>query len=296
MKRWIVLVCLWVVPLGGMAREKLAISNSVMTMRVDGEITVGQGGGVLDYKITTPIKPELQQLLDKAVRKWTFHPVIVDGKPVVAKNNMRITLAAREAGRGYAVSVDNVTFRGMSSESPAGQDQPSTEQAESVVITAKSMKPGGYPSGLMRAGVEGAVLLYVRVSPQGSVDDVIAVQSSLYNVRGRRDVLDKARRLLEDAAIAAAKRWKFDVTVIKPEPTAADLTVSVPYWYVMSDNARGENPGQWRVELRSEKAVAPWLVEASSAQDIGVSDLDSDDVVPLASTLRAPDGVIGKAL
>jgi TonB family C-terminal domain len=300
MKPWIMLVCLLVVSSDGIARDNLQVSNNIMTMRVDGEITVGQNGGVLDYRITTPIKPEMQKLLDKAVRNWTFHPVIVDGKPVIAKNNMRITLAAREAGRGYAVSVDNVTFRGMSPESPGGQGKPSAEQGGSVVITARSMKPGGYPSGMARAGVEGAVLLYVRVSPNGNTEDVIAVQSSLYNVRGRPDVLDKARKLLEENAIAAAKRWEFNVTVTKPDPTPADMTVTVPYGYVMGHNANREDAGQWRVELRSERAVVPWLLDTRTdtrtAQDIGVSDLDSDDVMPLASALRAPDGVIGKTL
>lgn len=300
MKFWIMLACLLVVPLGGIAREKLQISNSIMTMRVDGEITIGQGGGVLDYKITTPIKPEMQQLLDQAVRKWTFHPVIVDGKPVIAKNKMRITLAAHEAGRGYAVSVDNVTFRGMPSESPSGQDKPSAEQGGSVVITTKSMKAGGYPRGLKQAGVEGAVLLYVRVSLDGNTQDVIAVQSSLYNVRGRQDVLDKARKLFEDNAIAAARRWKFNVTVTKPNPTPEDMTVTVPYRYVMGRNANREDAGQWRVELRSEKAIVPWLLDTRTdtrtVQDIGVSDLDSDDVMPLASSLQVPDGVIGETL
>lgn len=296
MKPWIILACLLLVPMSGTAGKKIEVSNSIMTMRVDGQITIGQAGSVLDYRITTPVQPELQQLLDTAVRKWTFHPVTVDGKPAIAKNYMRVTLAAREAGRGYVVSVDNVTFRGISPESSTRQDKPSTEQGESVVITAKSMRPGDYPSGMMRAGVEGAVLLYVRVSPSGDVEDVIAVQSSLYDVRGRPDVLDKARKLLEDNAISAARRWKFDVAVIKPEPTAADLTVSVPYWYVMSDNARRENAGQWRVELRSEKAIVPWLLDTRTAQDIGVSDLDSDDVMPLASAFRVPDGVIGKTL
>lgn len=295
MKLWITLACLLVVPLGGIAREKLQVSNSIMTMRVDGEITIAQDGGVLDYRITTPIKPEMQQLLNKAVRKWTFHPVLVDGKSVIAKNNMRITLAAREAGSGYAVSVDNVTFRRMSSESKAGQDKPSVEK-EAAIITAKSMKPGGYPTGLMWAGVEGAVLLDIRVSPQGNVDDIVAVQSSLYNVRGRPDVLEDARKLLEDSAIAAAKRWKFNVTLTKPDVTAADMTVSVPYRYVTRGSTRREDAGQWRVELRSEKAIVPWLLDTRTAQDIGVSDLDSDDVMPLASALQAPDGVIGKTL
>ena len=160
MKPWIMLVCLLVVSSGGIARDNLQVSNNIMTMRVDGEITLGQNGGVLDYRITTPIKPEMQKLLDKAVRNWTFQPVI-------AKNNMRITLAAREAGRGYAVSVDNVTFRGMSPESPGGQGKPSAEQGGSVVITARSMKPGGYPSGMARAAWKAPFCFMSGFHPMG---------------------------------------------------------------------------------------------------------------------------------
>lgn len=289
------LLCLMLAPLVGSAKQPVEIDNSVLTMRIDGEIAIDPTGKVLDYRITTPIKPEMQQILDASVRKWTFHPILLEGKPVAAKSKMRITLAAREAGTGYSVSVDNVTFRGDSEQEDKSASQ-ETKAGGQVAIAPKVMRPGGYPTGLMRSGVEGAVLLYLKLSLDGSVEDVLAVQSSLYDVRGRPQVLDQARKLFEDAAIAAAKRWKFEIKSSKAAPTADDLTVTVPVAYVMDKRQASDAPGQWRAELRSEKRIVPWLLDAPAAQDIGISDLDSGDMLPIASAFRAPDGVVGKTL
>jgi len=299
MRKWIWLsLCLVLVPLAGSAKQPVEIDNNVLTMRVDGEIAIDPAGKLLDYRITTPIKPEMQKLLDASVRKWTFHPVVIDGQPVAAKSKMRITLAAREAGSGYSVSVDNVTFRDYAEkkDESANDERRMAKKAEHVAIVAKALRPGGYPNGLMRAGVEGAVLLYLKLSLDGNVENIIAVQSSLYDVRGRPELLDQARKLFEDAAIAAAKRWKFEVSSTKATPTADDLTVTIPVAYVMPKRQASDAPGQWRTELRSEKRIAPWLLDTPAVQNIGISDLDNGDMLPIASAFRAPDGVIGKAL
>lgn len=189
---------------------------------------------------------------------------------------------------------------GSAQENDRAQDKKPEAKADKsvqeVAIAAKVMQPGGYPQGLMRAGVEGAVLLYLKLTLGGDVEDVIAVQSSLYNVRGRPQVLDQARKRFEDAAIAAAKRWKFKVDSTKPSPTADDLTVTVPVVYSMSKRQAGDAPGQWRAELRSERAIVPWLLDAPAAQSVGISDLDGDEVLPVASAFKVGNGVIGNAL
>lgn len=298
------LLALLALPQAVSAGETVKIDNSVLTMRIDGEIAIDPAGKVLDYRINTPMKGDLQQLLDQSVRRWTFHPVLVGDKPVAAKTRMRITLAAQAAGSGYSVLVDNVIFSARldASERAAGDksadDGPRAVRSgdDAVSIAIRSVRPmPAYPKGLMRAGVEGAVLLSLKLAADGHVEEAIAVQSSLFNVRGRADVLDKARKLLEDGTVAAAKRWTFVVTATKPKPTASDLTAVIPVVYRMPKAVASDAPGQWQVELRSEKRIAPWLLD-TPAQNIGVSDLDKGEMLPVASAFRAPDGVVGKAL
>ena len=90
----------------------------MMTMRVDGDITIDSQGRVTKYKVTTPVTPTIEKALDKAVHGWRFHPVKVDGQPANARSNMRVTLAAREASNGYAISVDNIIYRDIPKDEP----------------------------------------------------------------------------------------------------------------------------------------------------------------------------------
>jgi hypothetical protein len=296
-------LCLLLLPQVVLSGESVKIDNSVLTMRIDCEIAIDPAGKVLDYRINTPMKAEVQQLLDKSVRKWTFHPVLVDNKPVAAKTRMRITLAAQAAGSGYRVLVDNVIFSERLDASERDKHKSADDGRrrvksgdDDVFIAIRAIRPmPAYPRGLMQAGVEGAVLLSLKLAPDGHVEEAVAVQSSLFNVRGRAETLDKARTLLEDSTVRAAKRWTFEVTARKPNPTASDLTAVIPVFYRMSKAVASDAPGQWQVELRSEKRIAPWLLDAP-AQNIGVSDLGDGEMLPVASAFRTPEGVLGKAL
>jgi len=83
---------------GGQAAPAAAATpvagESVLTMRVDGELTIGTEGQVLSYKIRSKLDPTLQAMLDKSIPRWHLAPVRQGGKPVNAKTPMRITLAA----------------------------------------------------------------------------------------------------------------------------------------------------------------------------------------------------------
>jgi len=293
------LVAFMLVAMAVHAGKPQLVDTNVLTMRVDGDLAIDETGHVLDYKVVTPVKSELQNLLESSVRKWTFRPVMADGKPVRAKTGMRITLAAKPAGNGYKVSIDNVIF-GATSE---GRPEHDEEHARQIVrssdgkpaIVAKRMTGISYPSGLMRAGVEGAVLLSLKLDTSGNVEDAMAIQSSLYDVRGRPDVLDQARELFERSALVPARRWKFEVTPGKGTPGVDDLTVVIPVVFIMPGKGAPNVAGEWRVELRSQKRIAPWLV-GMPTQDIGISDLDTNDIARVASNFRVPEGVIGQSL
>ena len=271
-----------------LAGESVKVDTSVMTMRIDGE-------KVLDYRITTPVEGDLKPLLDKSVRKWTFHPVLVDRTPVPARTNMRITLAAQAAEGGYRVVVDNVTFGVALDEAERRLDGGSAGEDEAFIRVQSNRPMPAYPGNLARAGVEGAVLVGVKVTADGKAEEAIALQSTLFNVRGRDRTLDEARKLFEDATVNAIRRWTFEVTARKAKPTASDLSGVIRVVFRMPTAVASDAPGQWQVELRSEKRIAPWLVD-TAAQSIGVSDLGDGEMQPVASAFRAPEGVIGKAL
>lgn len=289
----------------------------MLTLCVDGDLTIGPDGKVQAYQPQTTLEPQIEALVSKAVNGWRFRPVTVDGVPVVAKSPMRITLAATEAKGGYAVRVDNVTFRPNTREdyeAALASEQKIRAQGETldvtgedqshwqhVVIRSQKMSPPNYPEGLMAAGVEGVVLLNLRLNPDGSVAEVFASQSSLLNVKGgSARLLDRARTLLEKSAANAAGRWRFDVQaedVAALKPSA--LTVRVPVEYVLGPAKRDGSASltdKWRYEYRGPNFPVPWLIGADE-QVVGVSDLNGSEMFSGTSPFKLLDqNVIGETL
>lgn len=283
--------------------------ESVLTMRVDGEISIDPEGRVMDYRITTKLDPQVEKLVRRAVPAWRFKPILVDGKAAIATSPMRITLAAEEMAQGYRVTVDNVVFQ------PNTTQQYEAEQASKkahprmsvageapaplVWITSKRLQPPKYPTELQRVGVEGMVLLNLRLNPDGTVAEVFAAQSSLLNVKGGSSLLDRARTMLERNASAAAKRWTFDVASEGQSPLSAEaLTVRVPVDYMLGSPGAGPEglTGTWRHEFRGPNLAAPWL-PADHASRVGVSDLNGNEMLAGVSPFELSDkSVIGKSL
>jgi TonB family protein len=283
--------------------------ESVLTLRVDGELTIGPDGSVADYRIGTKLDPQVEALVKRAVPTWRFKPILVDGKPAVATSPMRITLAAEEFEQGYRVTVDNVVFRPNTKEqyeaelasrklhprvSVAGESP-----APQVSISSKSLTPPKYPSGLQRSGVEGIVLLNLRLNRDGTVAEVFAAQSSLLNVKGREGLLDRARSMLERSAGDVAKRWTFQVEAENQAALSAEaLTVRVPVSYTLgtSGEAMDGLAGKWRHEFRGPNLTAPWLAAEKTAK-VGVSDLAANEMLAGVSPFELSDkSILGKAL
>lgn len=288
--------------------------ESVLTMRVDGELTIGTEGQVLNYEIRSKLDPALQALLDKAIPKWHLAPVRQGGKPVNAKTPMRITLAATQIPQGYEVRLDNVVFAPISKEdreAVAAAKRALREGGEAitigdappsqpVVIDHDRMLPPRYPLGLMRAGVGGAVLLHLRLNPDGTVADVVASQSSLFDIKGASHILDQARELLEKESIRVARSWSWHVVAPHPELlTADDLTVRVPIEFKIGDPGKknDDNAAVWRQEFRGPNLPVPWLVGNVGQQLVGVSDLTGGEQVAGGSVFQLSDrSVLGRAL
>ncbi len=291
-----------------------ASGENVLTMRVDGELTIGTEGQVLTYKIRSKLDPQLQTLLDKAIPRWRLSPVRQGGKPVNARTPMRITLAATQVPQGYEVRLDNVVFKPISKEDyeaqeaavrarlasgeslTVGEEPPS----QTVVFERRQMQPPGYPFGLMRAGVEGMVLLRLRLNPDGTVADAMASQSSLFNIKGSNQTLDRARGLREKESLRAARHWAWTVTAAHPERlTAEDLTISVPVEFRMgsSRDQTDNRTGGWRQEFRGPTLPVPWLMGKDGQQLVGVSDLNNGEQVTGGSVFQLNDrSVLGRAL
>jgi hypothetical protein len=301
-------LCLVLSPFGGSASDALRngsiqdgstssatieAGEDLITMRVDGQIAIDEQGKVLDYRVDTKLQPELQVLIDKAVPSWLFWPVLVDGKPTAARTGMRITLTGTQVDTGYRIAVDNVTFSNKdASDKNSHWKIPASPGVEMTVKSRKSkIQFPGYR-------VDGLVVVHVRVSPQGTIEEITASQSSLFNLTGNPKILAKARKSMEDSAIKGIRGWTFNVETHGRTPKPEELSGAISVQFVWNTDSADQlhETGVWRREHRGPYHAPGWLRDTRLAQRVGSSDMGGSDVTPLASPVRLREGVLGKTL
>lgn len=257
--------------------------ETVMTMHVDGQILIDAEGRVENFEVATDIVDPLEAGLLKLVEQWRFNPVLVDGQARRASARMRVVLAAVRVGEDYRISIDNVVFPNDEEFKPGGAPN-------SNFITGRELDKPLYPVELQMQRVTGTVLLAILVSPDGRAKEVLAAQSMLFDVRGRDRVLRQAIRMMEMSARSAARSWTFNVPPGSRDGSPREMTVYVPVQYIIDEKPA---PGQWRTVVRVPKRFVGWLPGSDPAQAVGVADIASGEVIPLAASLTLAVPVIG---
>ena len=233
------------------------MADPVYATRVDSTIEIGPDGGMLRYEPITQLKEPLASRVRAMAEGLRFEPVLVDGKPVIARTRMRLHLAAEPMGDGnLRVSVEHVGFP------DDGDDREATARAGTpgnpYIHGVADRMPLTYPKSALRMELSGRVMVALRLAPDGSVIDAVPRQSALYGVKGADRSLARGLAILERAATQAIRRWRFDVRV--PEgayPKPEELTAAINVEYLL-DNLK-PRPGLWLYEARSRERNLPWL-------------------------------------
>jgi len=241
-------------------KPALAPLESVVTLRVDGNIEIDANGKVVSHTLDTALPEAMQAIIDKAVATWKFAPPTEGGKPVErARSKMRISLSAKDVeqggAKGLAVKIDNVTFPAVQSENRAPGDA-------SLRPRDKLKHPG--------VSAEALVTLNFRYDPSGKIVDVAPSQCTILSV-DKRLTPEEVCDALERHSVKGFKRYQ-----LKVEPGGKDElqagTMAFKYAQYGGPNARPETAGQWRPELRTPYRTAPW--EPADAPRMGTSDVD----------------------
>jgi TonB family protein len=241
-------------------------------LAVVGELVVGPDGTVRDYSLEAGQAPLIENLIEKSVTAWKFEPVLMDGKPVVAKTRMSLSILASPAGDDYALRVDDVWFGDFKS-------------------TGKTIPPR-YPKAALKEGVEARVLLTARVDASGKVVDVHPYQTSL----SRKGHEARWRRLFEAASMEAARQWTYEPDQFDGRPQAL-TTVQIPLEFTLVQGSTKKEMAahgrRWRTYLPGPVTPAPW-VDADSVAALG--DLDDGRAGVLDSRFKLRSDVLGKLL
>jgi len=243
------------------------------TLSLGGDLVIDEQGAVKRYQLDDGLAPVLAGLVQRNVESWRFEPVVVDGRPVVARTRMRLALLARDRGDGdYVLKVESVGF---------GERKPRPGQA-----------PPRYPKDALRAGVEARVILTLRVDAEGNVVDALPYQTSL----SKKGHEARLRKLFEDVSLEAVRGWKYQPgEEVGGVPVAGVVLVPLEYTLAQGRTKQELERSQkrWRSYLPGPVTPAPWAdAQALAATGAGVT----EEAVALHSHFRLRSDVIGKAL
>jgi hypothetical protein len=242
--------------------------QQALVMRVDGELSIDPQGVPIDYAIKTVLPQKLHDSLEQHVHSWRFVPVLIDGKPVLAETEMRVVLAAQGVGDAYRVTVDDVTFPQMQGQATDGDPKDPTD------ISYGKKLPINYPLEALQYGLlEASVMLDLKLTSEGQVEQAFVEQTALHNVEGKPRDLENVAQLFERAAVANMKSWRFNVVVNVLDPKPENLTVRVPVHFSAPGLAGAPTYRTgWQQEVRTPRRRAPWLPTGPTTGSIGVAD------------------------
>ena len=262
-------------------------SESVMTMRVDGELVVDTEGRVTNHQITSEVTPEIRAAIDKSIPQWRFEPVASeDGKAIPFKTLMRITVVARQLPDGnYSAQIENVRFH--DGKKPDYRAEAKEKGIEMVVRPRPK-----YPALMLGNGVNGAALVQILFTPEGDMQDAVVVQSAMFNVRGDSQLLQQAVAQMEREALTSVRRTKVkfgpDIDLSSPSQRSGAVMIKFSMVGKADDGETSRKAGQWRQEQRGPLRAAVWFDDKRDAR-IGISDMDgSEDLMSRYRPIAKP--------
>lgn len=239
-------------------------------LNITGKIDIGPDGLVRSHQLDDKVSSGVRSLVNKAIEQWRFEPVLIDGRPVIARTKLHLSIEAKPVtADSYQLTMQNVWF------------------GESWL--AEKMNSPRYPDDALRIGLGAKVLLVAKLGANGEVVDVYARQTSLSHP-GREKVEQRWRRTFERASIAAAKKWRF-----KPNATASDKAtnsvVMVPVQFDVGD--RSSTKG-WHAFVPGPINDSPWPEEDRRLADI--SGLKDGEAASIDSRFKLKTEIAGTVL
>lgn len=262
------------------AKEPELVTNShgltetVMTMRVRGDLTFGPDGVVKEHHVATKLDPKMAEYVDKTIASWKFKPYLQDGVPVNAKTYFQMTVAARARDAdNYELSVDNARFSDDPEYGVAEYKEKNRGKCAVDCIVSHPPTPSYF------GGANGGVIVHLYLNPDGTVADAVVGQSALYGVRGSDFELNQARKAFEKIALDYARRVRFASGSGSPLVGDNHRVGALPFIFQMQ-GVVADNLGKWRLEQRGKRNIASWLANDPDRW-IGVSDASGNGFVAM---------------
>lgn len=230
----------------------------VVLMHAEGTIVIEPSGAVDDVRFSSKLAPELQAALDRTLRGWHFGPVKVGGESVRAEIRFLVMLAAAQEDGHYRIRIDGTRF-GLDATHGNAIPGAVVPDGERLRITKRQMAPPVYPRAMQQQGQTGKVLLAIRIAPDGRVAEAAVLQTLIYDIgqKGSSNHAANSARQFEQNALAAARRWTFNVPPGAEAWTGAEMTGTTEVEYMLRYDT--SVAGQWVPVLRGPKRPISWM-------------------------------------
>lgn len=241
------------------------------SMVATGTITVNPDGTVRGYTLDKQDKlpPPVVGLISQTLSRWTFRPVMADGKPVPAEADMSLRIVAHQKDDDHATA----RIVGAKFGCDAGREPRSAECSANEWVTPLRRAKPGYPANLAMAEVGGIVYVVLEVGKDGHVTNSAVRQANLRARMGPHDS-DVARTEFSEVSLAAARKWTFRAPTRGREAAKDHWVLVVPVVF-SARRADDVQYGEWMACMPGPIRVIPW------AQDHGKASLSgSDDAIP----------------
>lgn len=225
------------------------------SMLVTGSLVIEPDGSVSSHGVdrAEEVPDYVLGHIARAVPRWRFEPVVVDGKIVRARARMTLRMLATPLDDGgLAVSLGAATF---GDRYPTGTDY----------ISGVRMRPPEYPSLALRLGASGTVYMVLKVGRDGRTAEAAVEQVNLRSIGDAR-TMERVRTHMSVAALKAARRWTFTPPSTGPEVDDPWWSVRIPVDFTMFglDQREEDSYGRWIGYVPGPRNAAPWVIEDAS--------------------------------
>lgn len=282
--------CLAVLMLAPQALAGSAATEPVLVTRVEGMLVVDTEGKVAELTLETELSPMIAPAVERGLRAMRFKPVIVAGVPTAARSAFTLQLLGTKQDGGLQVSFDGINFR-----APKGVEAQRIDEAGPV---ARKMAPPTYPGSAMIAGIMGEVQLALLIDADGKPAKVAIVRSNVFAARKTRATVSGMRQL-EQAALAAARKWTFTVPEGFASRSLKERTSMTQVVFLLDSPGGGGSwyrPGAWLEVLRAPARPVEWLGPDAGRLAADQVAPGSGGLAPVAGNLELAQPLSGTAV
>lgn len=231
----------------GFVANSQADTKDQFVAQVNGRISVSSEGAVAGVILNNVTSAELRAFLEKQIKAWEFHPMLVNGSPVQADAGFHFRLLASFSGDG---KLRQIAFQDVIVE----PTQLELEAAKGVRDSTRRVAPQ-YPYVPLKEGVEAELQVAAKILPNGTVSE--AAVSELAILGARKDIsasmLAKAQNDFSKSAASAIKQWRFSPEMLAKYDCVDGCVSNIAVTFELSG-------APWKSYRAMPVPGIPWLI------------------------------------